>query len=657
MTKLRIIGPGLYAHGGQGVLQPRVATILPDPAVLVTLPGTHATQREAYLAICVKDRAQAQLAPLSNEEVKQLWHSGVDLIIEPQAILIRPDPQQMELAMAADELLQQEVSKARIRFLLAEHDCVHDAIKRRGQCWRITPAAVDAGERSQRIRDSRMAIGCQPIYYYSPCTGTRLVTLQAFRELSWLDDEPLYRQLSEIQHYCRCKNRKRNLEVDFFFGDQSFREQFMAARFPPDDPPELRRMLAELSAAFADCVPPKLRLDDIGNSDWRQRIWEALCPVEEDGVLEEKRLGMATEFHTHVQWLPGGAVIDGQIDFDAVFEEPTSKQLAIDPRLDDHRAREIAFNFVRDYGDLEYINVGRIVDRLSCSPRRPRGRREVYVVQMRIKGAAEDVIKIVRVQKWDVGFRLDQGKTLLQAMIETEQYTEYTQDRYQGARRLGMNLDGPVTMGKIGEYYHGKIQANHGTPVWIPYFQRNYVAGIATDKMPEEFYQQVEGATCFAALLGKAAAANMIVGRGDEISTVFFDDGDEIVVQNGNGLPADLIVTDHTGSFWHYETPLLDVAESYARPVNVRVPQLKDPTAFAKAYLDALIDRVSFIQRSYRQNRLAYDRLFHFRRVDRDGNFAHRWTCVLKRLDSTDITALEREIKKHLCIPPRGRPL
>ena len=59
---------------------------------------------------------------------------------------------------------------------------------------------------------------------------------------------------------------------------------------------------------------------------------------------------------------------------------------------------------------------------------------------------------MLRMQKWDMTFRLNRGVPET-AMFETEEYTEYTQDRYLGCRRLGMNLFGPVRIGKISELY------------------------------------------------------------------------------------------------------------------------------------------------------------------------------------------------------------
>jgi hypothetical protein len=240
-------------------------------------------------------------------------------------------------------------------------------------------------------------------------------------------------------------------------------------------------------------------------------------------------------------------------------------------------------------------------------------------------------------------------------MFETEDYMEYTQDRYLGCRRLGMNLVGPVRIGKISEIYQGRHEQYAGTPVWTPYFERDYVQGIASDKIKGNQLMRPGYAERFAELLGRAAASNLIVGRGDGPSSgisaeqliVFFDDGDEILVER-EAMVEELVVMHHTGSFWHFGQPLYGFAAAYARPVTRRWEDLPDPESFARVYLDALVEQLTSIQREYRGDRHAFDHLFHLRHVRREGNFAYRWECVLRRLDKTDPAKLEKAIAVFL---------
>jgi hypothetical protein len=262
---------------------------------------------------------------------------------------------------------------------------------------------------------------------------------------------------------------------------------------------------------------------------------------------------------------------------------------------------------------------------------------------------------MLRMQKWDMTFRLDHGKSPETAMFETEEYTEYTQDRYLGCRRLGMNLFGPVQIGKISELYQGTQKERVGTPIWTPYFERAYVPGVASDKVTKDHLSRPGYAERFAELLGQAAASNIIVGRGDGATRgipdkdliVFFDDGDEIIVER-DGMVESLAVMHHTGSFWHFDQPLCRFAAAYARPVTRRREDLPDPDAFARIYLDSMIDRFTSLQREYREERHAFEHLFDLRHVRREGTFAHRWQCVLKRLKETDPAELKEAIAAYL---------
>ena len=175
--------------------------------------------------------------------------------------------------------------------------------------------------------------------------------------------------------------------------------------------------------------------------------------------------------------------------------------------------------------------MGRIAESLSLE-RRKTGRREVYVVELKQQGDKHEIVKIIRLQKWDVSDRLDRGKTLLEAMIESEEYTDYVLDRRLGCRRLTMNLPGALVTSKIREIYRGEQTSLHDTQIWTPYFERDYVRGTATDKLPAERLQRDGYALRFAELLGRAAAPNMIVGRCGDDGHVFFDDGDEVIIED-----------------------------------------------------------------------------------------------------------------------------
>src|SRR4051794_40126864 len=89
----------------------QIATAFPKAGVIVSLPGIHATQRDAYLDTLDAQRRQQNMPQLTDAERETVLLTSVDLIVKEGKILIRPDPVRMDLAFEADMLLQEKVSK------------------------------------------------------------------------------------------------------------------------------------------------------------------------------------------------------------------------------------------------------------------------------------------------------------------------------------------------------------------------------------------------------------------------------------------------------------------------------------------------------------------------------------------------------------------
>ena len=272
----------------------------------------------------------------------------------------------------------------------------------------------------------------------------------------------------------------------------------------------------------------------------------------------------------------------------------------------------------------------------------------------------QEIVSIIRMQKWGVREHLDDGMPLLQAMFKSDEYTEYVLDRRFACHHLGMNIPKHVTTRKVCERYVGSQTGPAGTMIWSPYFRRAYIPGIATDKMPRQRFQDTEFSLGFARQLGLAAAPNIIVGRCDDIEDkVLFDDGDEVMIEDARGMPAEIKVADQTGTFVDYLKPLQVSAAAYADPVNRRIEYLPDPEGFARAYLDAFVEKFSCVQEKYRRRRKAFDTLFKNRPYSVDGSLAYRWEQVLKRLDRP-IPANWRKSSSRICkcrSHARGREL
>jgi hypothetical protein len=331
-------------------------------------------------------------------------------------------------------------------------------------------------------------------------------------------------------------------------------------------------------------------------------------------------------------------------------------------RLWDPLARGFIANFIREYGTIEFLNLGRIEPTPGTPPVSGRGRRGVYLAEIKVRGDASPRVLLLRVQRWGIRERLDEKdefgkpKDFIRAVFETEEYVDYTLDRRLGCLQFGMHLPPRVHMRRVTEPYLDGREEFRGRLFPVIYFERDYLPGIPTNKLLDRKLADPRYALALARLLGRAAAPNMVVGRtlnpgSPEVSgETLFDDGNEIVVEGSDGLPRDLVLVDHSGAFADWRTgSLLAFARSYAGPVNRRVDKVPDPRLFAETYLAAFREEFTRIQSDYRRRRGAFDRLFqHLPYIE--GNFACRWERVLQRLRETDLEPLVREIGRHITV-------
>jgi len=655
-STVRIIGPDPFARDAGGQTKTRVGTAFPFLHTLVTTPGIHATQRLDFAEHCNQQRRAAGQPALSDAEEEHLLAGAVDLVFQERQVLIRPDPSQMELAFAADEMLSemQLVSRRDIRFLFAMDPKVRAAIRARGENWRISPLPQSAAEMRQLIETARAAIREGAIYYYNRYTGTRHVTYQDFAALGKLDDLALARQLQEIATYSSLLNRRRSPEVDFFpIGPTGFgARDFQSIDFTHLPVAELRATFEGLRQRFHDAVEPDFWQDDPQTEDWRNRMLSALVSQQDKTITVDLLRELSPEFFMQVEWLPGGRFEEGEFIFDPVFEEegerkPTDEGLRL---LCDPLVRGFIFSYIREYGVLDFINIGRIDHSLSNVRPQVRGRRGLYLAQLKVHGMQDPILRLIRLQKWGIAEHLDEGKPLLQALLENEDYTDYVLDRGLGLRQLGMNLPARYRILRTQETYSGLNREVSGRTIPVVCFERGYLGGLATDKVPPSRYLKEGYAEHLAALLGKAAASNIIVGRATELGRqAMFDDGDEIVLEDqATGMPSEIVVGDPTGSFVDYQRRLLEMAGAYARPVNLRAGKVPRLGEFAEAYLQAFRDRFGQLQGDYRKRRRAFDSLFKHCRYDPAGSFAYRWECVLRRLNETDADALALAVREQI---------
>jgi hypothetical protein len=650
-----VIGPHPFERDALGSQMTRIGTIFPFRRTLVTLHGIHAFQRIEFIDRLNLARGAGGQPPLTEAEIEREYAGSVDLIFEAEHILIRPDPEHMDLALAADELLQELVSKRDIKFLFVMDRKVRDAIKARGECWRISPMPQSHEDIRRLIEDAKVAIEEQPVYFYNRFTGSRYLTCGEFGRFDQLDDESLARQMREITVYSSRSNRSGYPEVDFFaadpgrFGAASF-QALDIARLPAM---ELRETYRHLWDLFREAVEPDFRQDDLQGEVWRTRMLSTLLSRRDQTITEDVLRDLSPEFFMHVEWLPGGRFEEGEFIPDPLFDEadrnPADEQLQ---RLCDPTVRGFIFNFIREYGALEFVNVGRIVESLSKERPQVRGRRGVYLAELQPRGAMDPLVRFIRFQKWGIRERLDERKPLLQAMLESEEYTDYVLDRRLGVLQLGMNVPAGLSLQRVRDRYKGDNREVSGRLIPAVYFERDYLHGLATDKLPQSKYLKAGYADRLAWLLGWAAASNMITGRALEATKqALFDDGDEVILESpATGLPDRLVVADPSGAFSDYQRALVEVAPAYARPVNVRAGWMPDPRGFAEGYVEAFKAGFVHVQGDYRKHRRAFDTLFKHCVYDRAGSFAYRWECVLRRLDQADVDVLIRCIRRNIAV-------
>jgi len=594
------------------------------------------------------------LPAFSLAEEQHISSRSVDLIFEEDHILIRPNAERMELAFAADELLQTLVSKRVIRFLSVGDLRVREAIKRRGECWRLSTIPKSYEGKQKLVFNSRVAIQGQPVYFYNRLTGTRWLTYEAFSHLEKLGDAALAAHLREIAEHSIHRNCMGRPELDFFAADLRRFGAHVFAGIPYDQlsHDQLRAKFADLRDHFSSAVHDAFRKDDCHNKAWAERILSTLFLEGNETQTEQILSGLSPEFYLQIEWLPGGRFEEGEFLFDSIFDEAASHpEDAALQRLCDPRAKGVIFNLIRDYGDLDYINVGTVPESLSLQRPEKRGRRGVFMAELQSRSEARPIKRFVRLQKWGVWEHLDEGKNLLQSVQESDEHTDYWQDRRLGCRQLGMKLTRRVIMRRLSEVYRGKNEQYRGQIIRTTYFEREYLSGVATDKVPLESYSRPGYALKLAALLGQCAATSLIVGRAlDEGNHPVFDDGDEVVREGDDGLPCEILIGDHSGSFGEYQKPLPNFAEHYAKPVNIRVKYVPEPQQFAEAYLAAFREQFLHVQGDYRKRRRAFDTLFKHLTYDTGGSFAYRWECVLRRLDQADVENVVAAIREKIWI-------
>ena len=649
---MKIIGERIFAKDAEGKLQSRIGTMFFRTPGLVTKRGVHAMQRLMWIEAINADRAASGKPVLTMSEEDAEMTESVDLIFTEDQVLIRPNPDRMDLAFRADEELQKMVSKRVIRFLNTSSAKVRAALRERGENWRMARQPISQEDMAHLIETSKVPMCERPIYYYNHLTGTRFITASGYNEVKELPADEFRRQIEEIVGGLNKRNRLGRPEVDLFPPSTpiEIKKAFKSMKPAELDDAALRAACDRLALDWRMTLPAELRDETASNFDWRNEMCHVLTQGANETVAEEQDLiaGISPEFYRQIEWLPGARIVNGEVVFDEIYDEAARTQ---DPELlamCDNRVKSFLFNTTRLFGKVLYINIGRIVQSIARNPGEQHHRGNVYIMQYLEETMTAPKVLMIRLQKWGVAEHLDEGKDLLQSIIEADEYSDYILDRRLMCRQLGMDLPWRLGFGHFTEKYRGRNQYN-GIAVRTAYFARAYVTGIASDKVPLAKYRNPAFAHKFAEQMGGAAAVDLIVGRRSPISgELLFDKSYEVVRLGEDGLPRKIKITDQAGSFVDYENPLEDSVALYADVVRRRRELVADYAVFAADFVEGFRRRLVEVQESYRARRRAFDELFSDRPYDTNGSGAYRWACALKRLDACDPDRLATLLKEAI---------
>ena len=631
---MKILGDRIFAKDADGNLKSRIGTMFFRTPCLVTQKGAHALQRLMWLEELSKERA---LTPAEEEEEMS---ESVDLVFTDDLVLIRPNPDRMDLAFRADEELQKMVSKRVIRFLNTSSLKVRRALRERGENWRMARQPISQEDVADLINASKIPVGERPIYYYNRMTGTRFITAGGYNEIENLPPDAFRRQIVEVVSGLNTRNRLGHPEVDIFPTSTPIEIKRALKDLKPDalDDAALKATCEKLARDWRMAIPAELREETVVNFEWRNSICHEITRQPNETSAEEQELisGISPEFYRQIEWLPGARIDNGEVIFDAIYDEAARTQ---DPELlamCDNRVKSFLFNTTRLFGRVVYINIGRIANSLSRKPVEGSRRGNVYIMQLCEEGMTEPKVLMIRLQKWGVAEHLDEGKDLLQSIVEADEYSDFILDRRLMCQQLGMNLPRRLGYGHFTEKYRGTNQYN-GVAVRTSYFVRSYVTGTASDKLPLAKYRNPVFAQKFAYLMGEAAALDMVVGRRSSVTKeLLFDKNYEVVKIGADGLPTEIVITDHAGSFVNYEHDFVEFVAQYAGFVIRRRPYVAEMTNFISAYVDGFRRKLVEVQNAYRSRRAAFDELFSDRPYDTNGSGAYRWAKILQRLDACD---------------------
>lgn len=646
---ITFIGPDFFETDEKGNLLSPIASVFPRYRTVITVKGIHALHASMmieYLKEKISENGGGET--FGQQQEMDIYQDAVALLIRNSFILIRSDPGDMEHIFAADEMVQSFLPKERIQFTGLHHAEVRNKLRQRGESWRISPAPRSVHEICEYVRSSRVQVNTGLTVYYNAPTGGRFLTYTEFmriRKLLHRDRKEALARLKEIVDLVLRVNNRGNRELNFFMPcckalDSGILGEVISLLenpHPTVSVQDIESAFDLFAEHFSESAGSELIVDDETNAAWRTTMFCRLYDIDEQ-EMEESALGLSSEFHLNVRWLPGAAAVDGTLRFDSDARE---------------RVRGLIFHYWRETGGFVSINIGRV--EYPQSGRDIVGEeRDVYLV---VVGTSDgrDSIRLIRLMKWDVFHRIKMGVPLKQAIAETIKYRDFIFDRLHAAMQLGF----PILS-------YSEIELEEDIPgigkVPAFFFDRRYIPGIVTNKIPLSYYRKPEFIIDLARLLGAAAAFALILGRSSpRTGKIFYDDGDELIQFDSNWIPKRLVIIETTGSFNDWTTSIISMLPQCLQRFRIHLEKAMQNgvsarlVAFAAtAFADALVEEVCRVKEVVAPPDSPVRLLFRDREAEPCG-IRNRWEGILRRLEATDTEELREYILSAPVLDFAGR--
>ena len=630
------IGPEFFAVDENGEPLSRIGSVFPGYRIIVTVRGIHA-QHISIITEYLKQITDEKDLSDPGELELQVCLDAVPLIFRDDLIIVRCDPDQMENVFAADQVLQAFFPKERIQFTGLHIPEIRTRLRGRGECWRMSPTPRSVEEICRYVRACKVQVSTGLTVYYNEAAGGRFLTYDEFIRIRLLieqDRSEALARLREILNLLHCTNRWGNRELSLLLpADKSLditelenAASLLESLPAPENTDSVLKAFDRVASLFAESAGPELVRDDYGDPMWRTTMFCRLLDINE-AEMEEMALELSPEFHLNVQWLPGASVIGGQLRFDP----------GVDPRV-----RGLIAHFFENSGELLSINIGRIQE--SQSARDISGEeREVYLVAMATRDG-KDPIRLIRLMKWDVIHRIKMGVPLGQAIEETFKYRDYIFDRLNAAARLGFPI-----LAYRGIRLELRIPGLGQVPAF--FFDRQYVTGVVSDKIPVSWYKNPDFIENLACLLGLAASFTLVLGRVSfRTGKVFYDDGDELIQMGPNALPSRLIIIETTGSFTDWTTPIPALLPQCLSRFRVQLEKavnngvsLEVIDRSVAIFTEALCNKINALREAVLAPSSDIRSLFDDRPPGQ-GGIRDKWEGIVHRLEEADVKSLRDEV-------------